>query len=69
MAASESSGSGVLVQIAKFRCPHPPLPGEKWSIEGKLLLRMGPLLRVKVIGKGGNSIRAKGVFTLREDQG
>jgi|GEM_PF-1734942 len=68
MAASEGSSGGVLVQVAKFRCPRPPLPGDRWSIEGKLLLRMGPLLRVKVIGKSGESTRAKGVFTLREER-
>jgi len=68
LAASEGSSGGVLVQVAKLRCPHPPLPGDRWSIEGELLLRMGPLLRVKVVGKSGKSIKAKGVFTLREEQ-
>ena len=69
MSGSEGTHGGVLVQVTRFRCPHPPLPGEEWSISGKLLKRMGPLIQMKVTGKCGRKIRAGGVFTLREDRG
>ncbi len=68
MAASKETTGGALVQVQRFRCPHPPLPGDRWELTGELLTRMGPLLRVKVTARQNERIRARGIFTIREQK-
>ena len=66
LAASGASPGGALVQVARYRCARPVLPGERLDLSGELLHRMGPLLRVKVTARREGRLVARGVLTLRE---
>ncbi len=66
MAATAGSTGGVLVQVARYRCPRPVRPGDALSLRGVLLVRMGPLLRVRVTARREGRVVASGVLTLRE---
>ena len=68
LAATEESVGGALVQVARFRCPRPIMPGDRLDLSGTLLVRMGPLLRVRVTARRGRRLVASGVLTLRESR-
>lgn len=66
LAASGETSGGVLVQVARYRCARQVLPGDTLDLAGRLLLRMGPLLRVRVTARREGRLVARGVLTLRE---
>lgn len=68
MAATEGSTGGVLVQVARYRCPRPVRPGDRLNLSGVLLVRMGPLLRVRMTARREGRLVAGGVLTLRESK-
>lgn len=68
LAATAGSTGGALVQVSRFRCPRPVMPGDRLDLRGVLLVRMGPLLRVRVSARCGGRLVASGVLTLRETQ-
>ena len=64
--AGSVEGAAVLVQVAGFRCPRPPVAGDRWVLSGSVAHRMGPLVRVEVRAREGGRLKARGIFTLRE---
>jgi 3-hydroxymyristoyl/3-hydroxydecanoyl-(acyl carrier protein) dehydratase len=68
-AAGEGSTGGALVQVSRYRCVRPILPGDRLQIRTLLLKRMGPLLRVRVTALRAGRLVAAGILTLRETGG
>ncbi len=66
IAGSGDASGGVLVQVARFRCPRPIPPGTCLDLAGEVLHRMGPLVRVKMTAREGARLLARGIFTIRE---
>ena len=66
VAGSGDASGGVLVQVARFRCPRPVRPGARLDLAGEVLHRMGSLVRVKMTAREGGRIVARGIFTIRE---
>ena len=66
LAASGQSSGGVLIQVARFRCPRPVNPGDVLDLSAEVLTRMGPLLRVRVVARRDGKIVARGILSLRE---
>lgn len=66
LAASGQGVGGVLMQVARFRCPRPVAPGDVLDLSAEVLTRMGPLVRVRVVARRGGKIVARGTLSLRE---
>jgi 3-hydroxymyristoyl/3-hydroxydecanoyl-(acyl carrier protein) dehydratase len=66
IAGSEGSVGGVLVQVARFLCPRPVMPGDRLDLTGEVVHRMGPVLRVKMTARRKGRLVARGTFTIRE---
>ena len=68
IAGSEGSAGGVLVQVARFLCPRPVMPGDRLDLTGEVVHRMGPVLRVKMTARRKGRLVARGTFTIRETE-
>lgn len=66
LSASPQSKGGALVQVARFRCPRPVMPGDQLEISAEVTNRMGPLLRLKVTGRKGARVATRAILTIRE---
>jgi hypothetical protein len=69
LAASGEGKGGVLVQASSYRCPRPIHPGDVLALRGRLLKRMGPVIRVLMTARRGGRLVARGILTLREGGG
>jgi len=67
--ASGQGRGGVVVQVSAYRCPRRVSPGHVLHIKGRLLKRMGPVMRVSVSARRDEILVARGVLTLREGGG
>jgi len=68
MGASAHASGGSLVQVNRFRCPRPVMPGQTIDLAAVVARKMGPLLRVRVSARREGRLIATSILTLRVEE-
>ncbi len=67
--AGAGTSGGSIVQVNRFRCPRPVMPGETIDLAAAVVRKMGPLLRLRVSARREGKLVATSVLTLRVEEG
>lgn len=67
--SSEGASGGSLVQVNRFRCPRPVMPGQTIDLAMAVARKMGPLLRVRIFARREGKLIATSILTLRLEEG